>query len=498
MTAPIGGLLLSRRTRRHSVLFGLQKTGLIVLAVYLLAAIITVVWVKLLGVIAAAAAAGVALYLALRQPLRMDRDPWLRRVIDRARLAASSRDGFAGTDDVPYPRPVGDILVLGVSRADGAPEQVVIRHSTTGTKHAYFTATVEIEGRGDGLRSAAATLREDQELERVLNRLAEPRYPVDEVSLLTRATPGLPAAYKGEVRALRAPDLDDTMLGENIEQRMGNLDRISDSYRMFATLRIPEAAIYRWADERRGATDRETICQAIHYQVGEVAEMLNGAGLQVVHGLGPRRLAALIRHMYTPSRAIDDLRGIRTSRDGFPAYPPPPPDALQVPDWGRDVLWYHATGFVAPYGWPADRVSSRWLLPAVAQVFDSDTPSVIRTVTASWRLLSRTQSQRQMADQQLNTLTQVARDRGKITSGEDQEQADAGQQVLYDLRHQAAGVVPSVRVTCSAPSHPGLRTARSLVDSAMSELNVDGFTWCDGRQADAMVLSLPLGRGLPR
>jgi hypothetical protein len=78
------------------------------------------------------------------------------------------------------------------------------------------------------------------------------------------------------------------------------------------------------------------------------------------------------------------------------------PEALQVPDWGCDVLC-HATGYIAPYGWPADRVASRWLLPAVAQVFDADAPSVIRTITASWRLLNRRESQRRMADQLLNT-----------------------------------------------------------------------------------------------
>ncbi|MDN5762491.1 MAG: hypothetical protein L0H41_09270 [Microlunatus sp.] len=169
-----------------------------------------------------------------------------------------------------------------------------------------------------------------------------------------------------------------------------------------------------------------------------------------------------------------------------------------MPDWGRDVLWHHATGLIAPHGWPADRVSSRWLLPAVAQVFDAESPSVIRTITSSWRLLNRRESQQVMAHQMLNTLSQVARDHGKVTTGEDQEQADAGDQVLYDLRHQSTGVLPSVRVTCSAPSHPGLLQARDLVDSAMSDLNVDGFTWCDGRQADAMIVSLPLGPGLVR
>jgi hypothetical protein len=100
------------------------------------------------------------------------------------------------------------------------------------------------------------------------------------------ARAGWGRAVKQQVRGMRHPGLADTMLGVNIEQRMANLDRVSDHYRMFATLRFPEAAIYRWADQRRGATDRDTVCQAIHHQVGEVAEMLTGAGLSVVHGLG--------------------------------------------------------------------------------------------------------------------------------------------------------------------------------------------------------------------
>lgn len=168
---------------------------------------------------------------------------------------------------------------------------------------------------------------------------------------------------------------------------------------------------------------------------------------------------------------MDDLGGIVAARDGFVGYPQPMPQALQVPDWGRDVLWYDATGFVPPYGWPAHRVAWRWLLPAVAQVFDAGTPSVIRTVTASWRLLSRRESQRRMADQQLNTLTRVARDHGKVTTGEDQQQADAGQQVLYDLRHQSSGVVPSVRRARRGLQHrrspSGSRPASAARDSCV-------------------------------
>ncbi len=493
-----GGMLLSRRTRRHAVLFGLQKTPLIVMAGYVLVAVGVMAAIHRPSAIAVAAVIGLALYAAMRQPLRMERTSWVYRLVAQLRLGAVARDAFTPNDDTPFPRPVGDILILGVTTEEDPRELAVIRHSPLGVKGSYFTATLEIEGRGDGLRAAAVGLREDRDLERVLNRLAEARCPVDEISLAARAQPGLSAAAKESVRAMRAPDLAGTMLGDNIEQRMANLDRVSDDYRMYATIRIPEPAIYRWADEHWGATDRDTICNALHYQVREVSELLSGAGMRVVQGLSPLQLGALIRHLYMPSRGIDDLRGIRAARDGFVGYPVPLHDALQVPDWGKDVLWYHATGFVAPYGWPADRVTSRWMLPAVAQVFDGDSPSVIRTVTASWRLLNRRESQRQMADQLLNTLTQVVRDQGRITTGEDQEQASAGEQVLYDLRHQSAGVIPSVRMTCSAPSLVGIRQARSLVNSAMSDLNVDGFVWCDGRQADAFPLSLPLGRGLAR
>lgn len=493
-------LLLSRRTRRHALLFGLGSRALVAMGVYLLVAIAITVVTGSLGVAATMAVLGLVLYAAVRQPLSIERDPWGVRLVGVWRLRQATRtgvDGFRPSQSTPVPRPVGDILILGVSRTEDSPEQVVIRHSTN-SKGVYFSATIEIEGRGDGLRPTSAARRDDAAFERALNTLAEDRSPIDELSLMTRAMPGLPDAYKDQVRAMRDPSLDGTMLGDNIEQRMANLDTVSDKYRMFATISMPEEALHRWAARRLGNTDRESMCQAAYTQLGQVAELLNTAGFRVVQGLGPRRFGALIRHLYLPSRSMDDLSGITSAHDGFPAYPRPLNDALQVPDWGRDVLWYHATGTIAPHGWPAERVTSRWMLPAVGQMFDASGPSAIRTVTTTYRLLSRRESQQEMANQILNTMTKVVRDQGRITTGEDQEQIELGQQVMHDLRHQSSGVRPSVRVTCSAPSALGIVEARGLVESSMSDMNVDAFRWHDGRQADAMVLSLPLGRGLPR
>lgn len=204
MSEASAGLLLSRRTRRHAVLFGLQTVPLIVMGVYVIAAVVCAAVFQHLGLILAMLVVGLLLYGAMREPVRMDRAPWVRRLVERVRVGGSARDAFTPTEDTPFPRPVGDIVILGVARDEHSPEQAVIRHSPTGTKRAYFTATVEIEGRGDGLRSLAATQREDQELERALNRLAEARCPVDELSLMARATPGLPVSYKEQVRALGA------------------------------------------------------------------------------------------------------------------------------------------------------------------------------------------------------------------------------------------------------------------------------------------------------
>ena len=55
------------------------------------------------------------------------------------------------------------------------------------------------------------------------------------------------------------------------------------------------------------------------------------------------------------------------------------------------------------------------------------------------------------------------------------------------------GRLPSVSVASSAPSDLDLLQARGLVDSAMADLNIDGFLCCDGRQADATVLVTAYG-----
>ena len=66
------GLLLSRRTRRHSVLFGLNTIPLLVMGGYVLGMVVLGTMVQQLGVFVAALVGAVVLYFAMREPLRMD------------------------------------------------------------------------------------------------------------------------------------------------------------------------------------------------------------------------------------------------------------------------------------------------------------------------------------------------------------------------------------------------------------------------------------------
>ena len=494
--------VIGRKTRRHSVLFGLNKAGLVVMAAYLAGALAALVLLEMRPSLAVIALLlGVVVYMFARNPQNAEKEPVWRMTVDWAQATwtrMAKLDAFTQSDALPVPRPVGDVLMLAVAPVETGPEQLVVRHSPTGMRGAYFTATLEIEGRGEGVRSAMDYWRDVVALERVMNKLAERRVPVDEISIMVRALPGLPSAYKDEVWDMTDKNLVDTPMGRNIRQRFYNLDGWSDMYRMYVTVSMPEEALGRAVAAQGRRVDREALTDGALLWLGKVGDQLESAGFAVVGGLGPRRFGALLRHLYAPSFDIDDLSGIVSAMDGFRNYPQPLTRSLAVPDYQHDVVWHHATGVIAPYGWPASDVTSRWMLPAVAQMFDDDVESVIRTITTTWRLVDRRQAQQLLKADMTNVQTEMARAADEFTGGESADQHKHGSRIATDLRNQAHGVIPSIRVTCSAPSKVASDVARDLVEATMSDMAVDAFEWCDGRQADAMILSLPLGRGIPR
>lgn len=499
--------VLGRRTRRYAVVAGLSIPGMIITASMVVGLVILLIALSSAGIAGPSAMAVLALgllvvvgtYVLIRHPMRVESQPLairLARIVREWWAERTGPDAFTRSEEQPLPAPVGHVLPLAVSPVEDGPEVAVIRHGQRGEKKSYFSVVLEIEGRGDGIRSSAAASREDRQVDQLLVELAEQGIPVDQLSMHSRAMPGLDAGYQRDVITLIDPSVDGTLLGNNMRQKLANLSVTSDLYRTYAVLGMPEEAVLKWARRHRRGVTRDAVAMAVHEVTGRVAERLDRSGFAVQRALGPRRLGALMRHLYAPSWGIDELSGITAPVDGFQPYPQPTPDMLRVPDWVHDAGWWHCSGDVPPWGWPSTPVRSRWMEPIVTQLFDPEAKrSVTRMVTASWRLMDRRESHRQVQQELYRAAVQKVKDRGKVTTGEDDQQHDDTRQVRDDLANQATGVKLAVRLTVSARSPEAALDARDLATSRMAGMGVSDMRWYEHRQDAAMLLGLPLGRG---
>ena len=490
------------RTRR-AFMFRLSKVGLTILSAAMLIALVVMVLSQSAILLAVFALTLTVLYLALRIPKDPLTEPLLERRMEKRRAKRAIKkgwDSFARSEDMPLPRAVGDLIVLGVAKGSDDPEQAIVRQSPLGHREGtFFTSTLEVAGRGDGVRTPLEDAVDAAGVEGLLTRLAEPGSRIDEISFMTRAMPGLQRGFREKMSAAIPERLRASLLAENKFELLDILSATADEYRSFVTISMSTESLIKALGRREIAT-RDRIAEEAHSQVGLVSRFLEDAGFTVVGGLGPRRLGALIRHLYMPSYAIDDLTGIDTTLDGFPDYPAPLDDvAFTVLDPTHDVAWQHSTGHIDETSWPMEIHESRWLQPLVTGLVTDDQPSVIRTVTTTYRLIPTAEAKLLTMDELLNDAIEVAGEAGKISDGSSSQQADGGRDRLVDFLTGSAGCRVSTRITISAPSIDGIDDAREQVSGVASKMGIEkGITWADHRQGEAFLLSLPLGRGIPR
>ncbi|MGJ3510164.1 SCO6880 family protein [Enemella sp. A6] len=486
---------------RRAVLFRLSKAGLAIMTVLTGASVVVLTIMQSTGLLAFLAVLCTVAYVLLRVSPDTRSKGALWHVMNRLRVRRARTQGWLGftrSEVLPVPRPVGHVRIVGVSQQAGDPEQAVVVHRPLGRIGAYFSSTLEIDGRGDGQFTTAQRLAEVAAVEGLLTTLAQNLSPIDDLQITTRALPGLARGYRESLAANTNPRLVGTPLGENLADLADVSASVSDEYRTYLTVSMPYEQVAQ-AAARQGRVSRDSMLATVYREIGRLVPLLESAGFRVRAGLGPRRLAALIRHLYAPSWGIDDLTGLEDGTDGFVEYPTSPHgDCFVVPDPASDVSWYHASMMLPAYGWPPVITAPRWMKPLVCDVVSSDEPSVIRTITTQYRLIDR-------RDARHRTITGIAGDEaeaqssaGRVTGGEWHRQATVGQMHLADFLDGAAGVRVSARATVSAPSHVGLMVGRELVESSASGMGIDGIDWADGRHADAHLWGLPLGRGIRR
>lgn len=433
-------------------------------------------------------------------------ESWFRRELDRYALRWQNRQKTLwvftrrrppGYDPVKgvLPAEVGDLKEF-VWDGDVAPVSVLYhrsdRGSSWGGRSSYLSAVFEIRGGGDGIREWTETFARSEGMNRLLSGLAAARSPIVQLDLETRVLPTDPAVYRDHVRSLVSPTCP-PLLRESMLETAEIGAAHTETYRSYATVRIDLARLAATQVERT-MSQEETVEAAVEV-MREAAERLHRSKLGVLGVLGPRRVAAMVRHLYVPSYDIDDVDGLSGIFDAWSHSYVPFTDAVRVD--GPTGSWWHAVATVPRDAWPTIELDGRWLENLVTGVH----PRTIRTVKTSHQLVDKMLA-RQKAKIGLTydtaSISSAAR-KGQVSTGEDEASASAAGRVMADLLYAgAAGDQPSLRVVISAPERAELRKARNTIDQAASNADITRLKWFDDRHHQALMLMAPMARGAAR
>lgn len=391
------------------------------------------------------------------------------------------------------PSAVGSFRELTFVDASDSPPVALIHQRDRAQRYgpsSSIVAVLEIVGGGDGLREPSDVNRRGSRFGQLLGTLASPESPVEQLDIETRVLPAEPRLYHDHVDEQVVDDCP-PLLRESMAQLATHGAAQTETYRTFATVRMPLHAVQARVVKGPATVD-ETATAAVE-ALRVVVDRLERSGHIVRGVLGPRRIAAMVRHLYVPSFEVDDLEGLERIRDGW-AYPITSMRSAVRVD-GPLGPWFHAVASVPRDSWPMDTVGMRWMQNLVTDV----NPATIRTVKAQHRLIPKRVA-RGKATIGLTLDTAAIRSRQKkqaVSTGEDEASATAAERIMTDLLNAGtAGDFPAVRVVVSAPDPASLLVARSAVAAAAEDSGITRLRWHDNRHHQAMVLALPLARGV--
>ncbi|MGH3424180.1 MAG: SCO6880 family protein [Nocardioidaceae bacterium] len=495
MTTNDGALvsLLGGETRRRN-LFGTLSGGQVGLV-----AGASLVWLLVLVVsqsflvLVVGAFALLALVWALRRQT-LTGDSWTRSRGEGLWFWWRRRRGTdAWTPGGALPDAVGTFRELTYVDNPDAPPVALIHQRDQAQRfgpQSSLVAVLEIVGGGDGLRDLTEVNRRGSRFGQLLGTLASPESPVEQIDIETRVLPAEPRMHEQHLAALVVDDCP-PLLRRSMAQLALHGAAQTETYRTFATVRMPLQAVQARVVNRT-PTAEDTVTAAVD-ALRVVVDRLERSGHVVRGVLGPRRIAAMVRHLYVPSFDLDDLAGLENIRDGW-AFPVTPMRTAVRVD-GPSGPWFHAVASVPRDSWPMDTVGMRWMQNLVTDV----NPATVRTVKAQHHLIPKRLA-RGKATIGLTLDTAAIRSREKkqtVSTGEDEASATAAQRVMGDLLNAGTGGdLPAVRVIVSGPDLGALRVARSAVTAAAEDSGITRLRWHDNRHHQAMVLAAPLARGV--
>ena len=399
----------------------------------------------------------------------------------RAAFVSDARE--AGVDietgvecDVHPPEAVGALRWL--AQPFGGAELAILARLEDGS----LTSVLEIEGPGVGLFDGPDQEGMVARWGAVLRDLANSEGFVSRIELLERCMPVDPQAhdrYVAEFDALAVPE----QLRLSYDELHDQVGAVSEQHRNFLVVRMTGDRALAKASKLAGGGD-DGLGAVMLREVEALAARLEDAGIKVLHGLGPRRTAALIASLYNPDHPLDDTVGM-TPRNAWPRTTVNTREHLEV-----DGDWFHATAWVKT--WPLVAVGVNFLAPLLVQ-----TPGVIRTVAVTMDLIptdvAMTTAMTDLTTDAANSS--AAAKAGRTADPRDDRQLSQAELRAYDISQGAGGVKAVGYVTVSARTAEDLELAKRRMRTAGARAWLT-LEWCDKEHDRAFVNTLPLARGL--
>jgi Putative type VII ESX secretion system translocon, EccE len=400
--------------------------------------------------------------------------------------AAEAGTRFRGGDiPVRPPDPIGRVELLAFPFR--GVELGVLADRSNGT----YTAVIQARARSFVLLDPEDKAQRLAGWAGVVAGLAREGSPISRIQWLERTVPDDRNALNRYLREALDPSIGlDALPLQSYLRLTQAAGPVTEAHELYIALQLSASKAAK-AIKQAGGKDTGA-CMVLARELDTMARRLEQAEVEVLHALGPRRLAATIRLAYDPNARTNlaRLASIDPSReDGVSARNAWPQTTRTYWSHYRTNDVVHCTYWIAE--WPRIDVGPDFMAPLLVQT------RCMRTVSVTMEPVPPLKAMRavgfaktaDIADEELRQKL------GFIGTAKRRNQAEAVARREQELADGHADVRFSGYITVTADDTEELAAACGEVEHAAGQCRLE-IQRCDGEQEMAFTWTLPMCRGL--
>jgi hypothetical protein len=412
-----------------------------------------------------------------------------RKATGRSRFRSAAPEAgtrFAGGDEpVRLPDSIGKVELLAFPFR--GVELGVLADRAAGT----FSAVIQARARSFVLLDPVDKAHRLAGWAGVIAGLAREGSPISRVQWIERTAPDDPDALSRYLKEAIDPSIGlDALPLQSYLRLTPAAAPVTEQHELFIVLQVNAGKAGR-AIKQAGGKDTGA-CMVLARELETMARRLESAEVEVLHALGPRRLAASIRLSYDPHARANLARLASVDPDRRDGVSPRNAWPMRTEErWGyyrtNDVV--HATYWIAE--WPRIDVGPDFLAPLLVQTRSMRTVAVTMEPVPPLKAM-RAVGFAKTADVADEELRQKL---GFLGTAKRRNQADAVSRREQELADGHADVRFSGYITVTADNPEALAEATGEVEHAAGQARLE-LQRCDGEQELTFSYTLPMGRGL--